>query len=525
MTGGDAMNRSEIPTGVIRRLALLVFSVIVHQSSLQGQNPDRNWSFGIGGGGNLWLNDLDTPKPGIGFSLLADYAISPPFSVGVALGFEELKSANDATSTTSPYPYMKLFALPGTISLAYRFMPQQPFSPYVFLGGGVMFYKRYGVGGTGLPDTKMRNTYVIPGGLGVEWMSSPGTSISVEAGYVNTGNEVDLVENSSADGYIFGRAVFRWFPAPAPPEDTDHDGLTDEQERRAGTDPEHADTDGDKISDGDEVKKYHTLPLRADTDGDGLTDGEEQLHYQTDPTKFDTDQDGLSDGEEISKYNTDPLRPDTDGEGLFDGDEVNRFHTDPLRIDTDGDGLTDFDEVKTYRTDAVNPDTDGDGIIDGEEVLKYKTDPTKADTDGGGLIDGAEIIRGTDPVNPYDDMMMGRIKLQKGSRTVLEGIEFEAASARLMPTSEETLRRVHDALSGSPSTRVVIAGHTDNVGDRKSNLRLSEQRAEAVRQWLVAKGIAPDRLEVRGYGDSDPIDSNANARGRAHNRRIELHVR
>jgi outer membrane protein OmpA-like peptidoglycan-associated protein len=292
-----------------------------------------------------------------------------------------------------------------------------------------------------------------------------------------------------------------------------------------GTDPDHPDTDGDNISDGDEVKKYHTLPLRADTDGDGLTDGEENEHYLTDPSKFDTDQDGLSDGVEISKYNTDPLRVDTDGEGLSDGDEVSRSHTDPLKIDSDGDGLTDFDEVNTYHSDPANPDTDTDGIIDGEEILKYKTDPTKADTDAGGLIDGAEIIRGTDPVNPYDDMMMGRIKLQKGSRTVLEGIEFEQASAKLAPKSEETLRRVYDALSGSPGTNAIIAGYTDNVGDRKSNLRLSEHRAEAVRQWLVAKGIASERLEVRGYGDTDPIDSNANARGRAHNRRIELQIR
>jgi hypothetical protein len=81
----------------------------------------------------------------------------------------------------------------------------------------------------------------------------------------------------------------------------------------------------------------------------------------------DSDGDGLTDGQEVNTYHTDPLNPDTDGDGLTDGQEVNTYHTDPLNPDTDGDGLTDGQEVNVTHTDPLNPDTDGDGIPDGQD--------------------------------------------------------------------------------------------------------------------------------------------------------------
>jgi hypothetical protein len=83
---------------------------------------------------------------------------------------------------------------------------------------------------------------------------------------------------------------------------------------------------------------------------------------------LDTDGDGLSDGEEVEVYGTDPTRADTDGDGLKDGEEVTHYHTDPKRADTDGDGLSDGDEVMVHHTDPTRDDTDGDGVLDGTEV-------------------------------------------------------------------------------------------------------------------------------------------------------------
>ncbi|MBI5135356.1 hypothetical protein HZA86_03960 [Candidatus Uhrbacteria bacterium] len=99
-------------------------------------------------------------------------------------------------------------------------------------------------------------------------------------------------------------------PSPTTPQgpDNDFDGLTDDQERQAGTNPGNADTDGDGLTDGDEVNKYHSNPLKSDTDGDGLSDGDEIYRWRTEILVSDTDQDGFSDGQEVkNRYN--PVGP------------------------------------------------------------------------------------------------------------------------------------------------------------------------------------------------------------------------
>ncbi|MEM6926158.1 MAG: hypothetical protein AAF602_04480, partial [Myxococcota bacterium] len=118
-----------------------------------------------------------------------------------------------------------------------------------------------------------------------------------------------------------------------------------------------------------------------DTDGDGLTDDNEELEG-TDPLDPDTDDDGLTDGEEVNETETDPLDPDTDDDGLTDGEEVNVHETDPLDPDSDDDGLTDGEEVNVHETDPLDPDTDDGGIDDGEEVERG-TDPLDPADDFG----------------------------------------------------------------------------------------------------------------------------------------------
>jgi hypothetical protein len=146
---------------------------------------------------------------------------------------------------------------------------------------------------------------------------------------------------------------------------------------------EGSDTDGDGLTDSEEVQIYQTDPLNSDTDGDGLTDSEEInnlifLEIKTNPRKQDTDTDGLLDGEEI-KIGTNPRKQDTDTDGLLDGEEVHLFNTDPLNPDSDGDGLTDYGEISIFDTDPLNSDTDGDGIFDGWEVKSF-LDPVVNDS-------------------------------------------------------------------------------------------------------------------------------------------------
>ncbi len=91
--------------------------------------------------------------------------------------------------------------------------------------------------------------------------------------------------------------------------------------------------------------------------------------------ELDSDGDGLTDWEEIHIYGTDPYNPDTDGDGLTDYEEIYIYGTDPLNPDTDFDGLTDGAELLVYGTDPLNPDTDGGGVRDGHEVIEDGTDP------------------------------------------------------------------------------------------------------------------------------------------------------
>ncbi len=116
------------------------------------------------------------------------------------------------------------------------------------------------------------------------------------------------------------------------------------------------------------------------------------------------------------------------------------------------------------------------------------------------------------------------IVLTKGKAIVLKGVNFESNKATLTKDSEIMLQKAYDALVTDPDVRVVITGYTDNVGSQKHNQVLSLKRAQAVKNWLVKKGIAPNRMTAVGRGQNEPISSNATDEGRAENRRIEFYV-
>lgn len=116
------------------------------------------------------------------------------------------------------------------------------------------------------------------------------------------------------------------------------------------------------------------------------------------------------------------------------------------------------------------------------------------------------------------------IILEKGKTVVLKGVNFEFNKATLTSDSETILQRALNALRASPDLSVLIVGHTDNVGSAAYNKKLSLRRAEAVKSWLVRKGISVKRLSVAGKGFDEPIDDNTTAEGQANNRRIEFRV-
>jgi outer membrane protein OmpA-like peptidoglycan-associated protein len=225
---------------------------------------------------------------------------------------------------------------------------------------------------------------------------------------------------------------------------------------------------------------------------------------------------------EVNSHKTNPLSKDTDADGLADGVEVNTYRTNPRNADSDNDGLRDGDEVNVYYTDPNNRDTDADGLLDGDEVRRYNTNPRDADTDKGTLRDGDEIARKKNPLDPADDIDRPMPRLELGKKVVMQGIMFETGKATILPESETVLRDVLRTLSENPAIEVLIGGHTDNVGSVAINDKLSHDRAKAVRDWLVDRGVSTARMQVEGYGASRPIVPNDTEGNRHKNRRIEF---
>ena len=104
----------------------------------------------------------------------------------------------------------------------------------------------------------------------------------------------------------------------------------------------------------------------------------------------------------------------------------------------------------------------------------------------------------------------------------LDGVTFEFDSATLTPNAEVVLNRIARDLDYHDHVTVEIRGHTDSVGTEEYNMQLSEDRADAVRDYLVEQGIAADRITTRGFGESDPVATNETEKGRRLNRRIEM---
>jgi outer membrane protein OmpA-like peptidoglycan-associated protein len=118
-----------------------------------------------------------------------------------------------------------------------------------------------------------------------------------------------------------------------------------------------------------------------------------------------------------------------------------------------------------------------------------------------------------------------RVEVKDDKIELNEKVNFETGKAKLLPDSETLLDEVGQVLTDHPELeKVRIEGHTDGQGSTASNQRLSNNRAKAVRDYLVKKGIAGKRLESKGFGESKPLGDNKTPEGREQNRRVELHI-
>jgi type IX secretion system PorP/SprF family membrane protein len=202
--------------------------------------------------------------------------------------------------------------------------------------------------------------------------------------------------------------------------------------------------------------------------------------------------------------------------------------------DSDADGTTDnIDLCPTIPGPLENKgcpwgDKDGDGINDNMDkcpdvkgLMEHGGCPTK-DSDGDGINDEFDNC----PLTKGEETNNGCPIITETQKTAIDkaitSLEFETGRAVIVPTSYPALDMLALMLQEKSDWNLLLEGHTDNVGDDATNMKLSQERAQAVSNYLMKKGIANQRFEVKFYGETKPVSTNDTDEGRRMNRRVDM---
>ncbi len=453
--------------------------------------------------------DADSAELGVyfGTNLLDDYAGLEPDDgglFGARLGafitrrwsfefsFQDLSSENDLGTHFSITSYR------GNALI--NFMPERRLRPFV-------------TAGLGLEKSEMgRLDSSDPGinlGGGLRWYFLHNFGARFDARFVRTdlGGEIDSSQSNleATAGVMFG-----W--GGGPPADADGDGVRDGKDNCPDT-PAGAvvdlkgcplDSDGDHVFDG--------LDTCADT-GVGCPVDATGCPLDLDADGVIDCQDKCADTPAGCAVETTGCPKDADADGVCDGLDKCAGTGKDCPVDATG----------------CPTDTDGDKKIDCEDKCAATpagctVDATGCpkDEDADGVCDGIDQCAKTPAGRTVDVKGCAPLFVAEKAKLVLEGVTFETNSAKLAPQSLETLDAVAASMRAWSEIKVEIEGHTDASGSEAHNLKLSQQRAESVRDYLASKGVEAARLVAKGYGESQPIADNDSPEGMAKNRRVEL---
>ena len=434
------------------------------------------------------------------------------FGAGGVLGLYfsrtfSLEAFGDYSATTDSLDFDVNVARLGATFVAHT-RPTVLGSLYIGLGYNRIFY-------TGSVDVKDNAGYVI---LGDRFSLGGRVALRIEGRLSYIPNAALSPTNGGAVnlGAAAGISVFA-FGGPA--RDADKDGVPNTTDQCPDT-PRGAtvdavgcpmDSDGDGVFDGIDV--CPNTPAGAVVDENGCP--------------LDSDEDGVFDG--LDQCPDTPLGAtvdaqgcplDSDGDGVFDG--IDQCPDTPAGTTVDATGCP--------------ADSDGDGVIDDldqcpDTPAGFEVDergcPIERDSDGDGVPDSRDRCPNTASGQAVDEVgcpILFVVEQGVVQALILRGVNFQVNRSALTAASYSILDVVSSSLLAHPDVRVEIAGHTDITGSHSYNMRLSQQRAQAVKAYLARKGVEPSRMVAVGYGPDQPIADNSTDAGRSDNRRVELRL-
>ena len=257
-----------------------------------------------------------------------------------------------------------------------------------------------------------------------------------------------------------------------------------------------------------------------DTDGDGIYDSEDACPEVAGLPQFngcpDTDGDGIEDSKDDC--------PTVAGTAAFNGCP-----------DTDGDGIPDpKDACPTVAGVAALggcPDADGDGVKDSDDNCPNEAGPREnqgcpwKDSDGDGILDKDDACpneAGVASRNGCPEPKEISVEVLNELNVEIKSVLFDLNKATIRKESLGTLDNIASIMNQYPDSKFLVEGHTDSQGRDEYNLKLSNDRAASVKNYLISKGISASRINSRGFGETRPVASNNTAAGRQANRRVEL---
>lgn len=276
-------------------------------------------------------------------------------------------------------------------------------------------------------------------------------------------------------------------PAPAPVTDQDGDGVMDSSDNCPNSAP------GAMVD-----AKGCTLP--QDSDNDGVVNANDNCPNTSQGTKVDAK--GCA------------IPQDSDNDGVVNAND--NCPNTPQGTKVDAKGC------------AIPQDSDNDGVTDANDrcsntAANVKVDmqgcPVPLDSDNDGVLDKNDRCPNTTAGSKVDNN-----GCELKAVIDLKGVTFANNSDRLIGNSVEILDDAAKTLLRNSGIKVEVAGHTDNRGALSYNQQLSQRRAEAVRSYLVEKGVDSSSLTAKGYGPSKPVADNSTSEGRSANRRVELRI-